>query len=248
MKKTLKLIPALAMLLVSAILVSTSTYAWFSMNATVTAKGMQVTATAESSLNIKVLAADNNTYGSEATVTMGASLKLKPTSTSDLTKFFKATAANYNEYAAIASTVEVVNADPINYTAQSTDQGYFILSDGLGYVTTTATGVAPISAGTTSGDAYALVAGYNIKLTDGAANKGLAIPTIKVGGLTAALSNSIRVGVIMVDGNSNAGTPKIIAPSRTSLTGAGSPYSSTSATANPNPTVVATDFNATDIL
>ena len=42
MKKTLKLVPALAMLLISAILVSTSTYAWFSMNNTVTVTGMTV--------------------------------------------------------------------------------------------------------------------------------------------------------------------------------------------------------------
>lgn len=48
MKKTLKLIPALAMLLVSAILVSTSTYAWFSMNNSVTASGMSISAKNES--------------------------------------------------------------------------------------------------------------------------------------------------------------------------------------------------------
>lgn len=44
MKKFRKLIPALCMLLVSALFVGTSTYAWFSMNTTVTATNMQVTA------------------------------------------------------------------------------------------------------------------------------------------------------------------------------------------------------------
>ena len=44
MKNLRKLIPAFAMLLVSAILVSTSTYAWFSMNTQVTATGMQIKA------------------------------------------------------------------------------------------------------------------------------------------------------------------------------------------------------------
>lgn len=44
MKKFKKLIPALCMLLISAVLMGTSTYAWFSMNKTVTAEGMQVTA------------------------------------------------------------------------------------------------------------------------------------------------------------------------------------------------------------
>ena len=39
-----KLIPALCMLLIAAAMLGTSTYAWFSMNTTVTATGMQVKA------------------------------------------------------------------------------------------------------------------------------------------------------------------------------------------------------------
>lgn len=45
MKKFKKLIPAFAMLLVSAVMLGTSTFAWFSMNTNVTATGMNVTAT-----------------------------------------------------------------------------------------------------------------------------------------------------------------------------------------------------------
>ena len=44
MKKFKKLVPALCMLLVSVALLGTSTYAWFSMNKTVTASGLAVTA------------------------------------------------------------------------------------------------------------------------------------------------------------------------------------------------------------
>lgn len=44
MKATKKIIPALVMLLVSAVLLSTASYAWFSMNTTVTATGMNITA------------------------------------------------------------------------------------------------------------------------------------------------------------------------------------------------------------
>lgn len=44
MKKFKKLIPALCMLLVSAVLVGTSTYAWFSMQDQVQVNGLQVTA------------------------------------------------------------------------------------------------------------------------------------------------------------------------------------------------------------
>ncbi len=48
-----KLIPAVGMLVVSAMMLSSSTYAWFSMNDTVTATGIQMTATAPSQLLIK---------------------------------------------------------------------------------------------------------------------------------------------------------------------------------------------------
>lgn len=48
MKKFKKLIPAFCMLLISAVLMGTSTYAWFSMNKTVHATGMQVTAKSNS--------------------------------------------------------------------------------------------------------------------------------------------------------------------------------------------------------
>ncbi len=44
MKKFRKLIPAMCMLLISAVLVGTSTFAWFSMQETVTVTGLQVTA------------------------------------------------------------------------------------------------------------------------------------------------------------------------------------------------------------
>ena len=53
MKKFRKLIPALCMLLVSALFVGTSTYAWFSMNKTVTAANMQIKAQVNTQLMIK---------------------------------------------------------------------------------------------------------------------------------------------------------------------------------------------------
>ena len=46
MKLSRKLAPAVALLLVSLFMITTTTLAWFSMNTVVTATGMQVTATA----------------------------------------------------------------------------------------------------------------------------------------------------------------------------------------------------------
>lgn len=63
MKKFRKLIPALCMLLVSALFVGTSTYAWFSMNKTVTAANMQIKAQVNTQLMIKG-SADNAEYKS----------------------------------------------------------------------------------------------------------------------------------------------------------------------------------------
>ena len=52
-----KLIPALVMLLVSAVVLSTASYAWFSTTDRVTAEGMKVTATAPASILMKLLMA-----------------------------------------------------------------------------------------------------------------------------------------------------------------------------------------------
>lgn len=71
MKATKKIIPALVMLLVSAVLLSTASYAWFSMNKTVTATGMQVKATTASSLIISGVAPDAATTTTEVTFTPG---------------------------------------------------------------------------------------------------------------------------------------------------------------------------------
>lgn len=49
-----KLIPAFALLLISAIVLSTSSYAWFTMNSTVSASGMQVKASAGTGLVISL--------------------------------------------------------------------------------------------------------------------------------------------------------------------------------------------------
>lgn len=48
-----KLIPALALLLVSAVMLGTSSFAWFSMNTEVAATGMQITAVTNANLYIK---------------------------------------------------------------------------------------------------------------------------------------------------------------------------------------------------
>ena len=82
MKKFKKLIPALAMLLVSASMLGTSTFAWFSMNTSVQATGMQVQAVAED--GILISNADKTTWTNSATAKV-TSATLVPTSTAGTT-------------------------------------------------------------------------------------------------------------------------------------------------------------------
>ena len=63
MKKMRRMIPALCMLLVSAIMLTTASYAWFTMNEEVTASGMQVKAKADGSLLISTVPFDENNLG-----------------------------------------------------------------------------------------------------------------------------------------------------------------------------------------
>ena len=111
MKATKKIIPALVMLLVSAVLLSTASYAWFSMNTTVTATGMQVTAKVPDSLQISITSATAGfgstvalVNGSPSTLaTDGTIVPTRHTATTNSTvlpKFYKLTddaAASVNE-------------------------------------------------------------------------------------------------------------------------------------------------------
>lgn len=63
MKKSRKLFPAITLLLISALLLSTASYAWFTMNTTVSATGIDLTVQTANSLLI------NSTIGAEVTGT-----------------------------------------------------------------------------------------------------------------------------------------------------------------------------------
>lgn len=69
MKKLKKLIPALAMLLVSAVMLGTSTFAWFSMNKEVSASNMKVTATSNTQYFVIAKDLSEGAFPSDATNT-----------------------------------------------------------------------------------------------------------------------------------------------------------------------------------
>ena len=85
MKKFRKLLPALSMLLISALLMGSSTFAWFSMNTSVSATGMKVQATAPRTLSISTTSGSG--FANSVTVN-DATAVLTPVSTADLSNWF----------------------------------------------------------------------------------------------------------------------------------------------------------------
>lgn len=147
MNKFKKLVPAICMLLVSAVLMGTSTFAWFSMNTTVTAKGMQVTAKSDS----KFLQIINTAAGSafaddtaqiEATAA-NASKQVRPTVAMKegtpgtnlvaLTQTDSATAIKWGEAFSNDPASSTKNGDILNVTplATATDNSniYTLIND-----------------------------------------------------------------------------------------------------------------------
>lgn len=123
MKKFKKLIPAFCLLLVSAVLMGTSTFAWFSMNKTVTATGMQVTAKSDNPFLI--IAAGDTVDGDSLNRTATS------TNTADLAPVMpKATLTSAN-VAEPASWQYAYSIDP----ASSTKSGDYVACTTLtGYV------------------------------------------------------------------------------------------------------------------
>ncbi|MBR1772179.1 MAG: hypothetical protein IJ747_09140 [Lachnospiraceae bacterium] len=87
-----QLMAAIAMVVVSAIALSSSTYAWFSMNTQVTATGMTVQAKAESGLVISN--ADDGSYNNSATSVKTTCAQLVPGSTTNLGDWFHSSSTN----------------------------------------------------------------------------------------------------------------------------------------------------------
>ncbi|MBR1534877.1 MAG: hypothetical protein IJ639_10950 [Ruminococcus sp.] len=119
-----KLIPAIAMLTCSAVMLSTATYAWFTMNKTVSVTNMQVKATAEEGLLVNEVATYNSeTWDEEATAnqpTGVTAINLYPTSTKNGTAWVHANSKKSNN----AAGATAANAKSENLTAD----GYTVLT------------------------------------------------------------------------------------------------------------------------
>lgn len=103
-----QLLAAVAMVLVAAVALGSSTYAWFVASGTVKAEGMKVQAQSEGGLAISF---GGTAWGTSATAGMDPSQKLYPASTKDLVDWYHATAEDTASYAALAGTRTKITGD-----------------------------------------------------------------------------------------------------------------------------------------
>ena len=124
MKKFRKLLPALSMLLISALLMGSSTFAWFSMNTTVTATGMSVKAQTSGNL---LISKDGTTYGTTSiSLAEGHAYALVPASTVNGVNFFKV-----DKYASTNDNYAVSNdskTEEVIYTVGTNSNGSYVYS------------------------------------------------------------------------------------------------------------------------
>lgn len=139
MKKFKKLIPALCMLLISAVLMGTSTYAWFSMNNHVSVSSMTVNATSKSTY---LVISDNTTLESQTSLTRTITGTILPVSytTSIIgtdngakteiaaNSWFKAEGTSNNDGKAKNGTKEAltINNDTTSKNGKVGDDAYYV--------------------------------------------------------------------------------------------------------------------------
>lgn len=235
MKKTLKLVPAIAMLLISAIMLSTATFAWFSMNNRVQITGM----TLKTKVSSNLLVSETNVSDSTFTTALeqSRSAYLEPASTVNGSSFYYTVNAKadgsaigewtaYNEGTALTATDTFANKE--NYDPAFNSK----------YAFTTAN---PTSA-TQWANAYAYIDyDFYLKATSTEASQKVAMTfcNLLYNGKPIGTEKAWRVAVFAsapsdtVDGTGAASTLKtILAPTGAAYQKSGEAVTSTSTTAN----------------
>lgn len=164
-----QLLAAIAMVLVAAIALGSSTYAWFVQSNTVTAEGMKVQAQAEG--GIEISNSEGKNWASTAAATITNTTGLYPTSTQNTSVWYHAKAAAANAKDAKNGSYEQLSLDE---TGKCTAAGDF------------------------QNKQFYLVNKFLIHATSGTSAKDLVIDKVTVTAdatKTAALDKSLRVAV-----------------------------------------------------
>ena len=167
-----QLLAAIAMVLVAAIALGSSTYAWFVASGTVKAEGMKVQAKSEGGLAIRWAGEASEPWGTTASAKMNTAKALLPASTATLAKWTYAKALNANKSDADTNTYKDITGDVFKGTNGAFGNNEYVV-------------MQPFQIRSTAGDKLA---------------KGLYVSDVKVtrGANTAKdLDLSIRVGVRM---------------------------------------------------
>jgi hypothetical protein len=205
-----KLLPAVAMLAVSAVSLSSATYAWFTMNKEVTVQNMTIQAKAEGGLLISETQgySADDVWDDSANTTAegdGAKVALYPTSTANTSAWYHATSKTANDAARASSGAASANKSD-GYTTLN------LASNELQAASAGANGLKEVyyvDSGTSGYDAddakYYLKYTYYLKTsTEGTTKLGLSsgdqnlnISVVNVTGNTNSkdLNKSLRVGI-----------------------------------------------------
>jgi hypothetical protein len=173
-----KLIPAAMMLAVSASMLGTSTYAWFTMNTTVTVTGMSVNAQADNSLVVKGLTNSTDTDYTSVGTNVVTEATLKPCTSKD--------GVNFGRLGADVK-VESAAASPATWSGTA---GAFAATDLVSI------DLASQDTGLTSGTKFVAKSEYSVKSIHSAQTVYVKDVDVSVtGGGTNPMLNSARVAV-----------------------------------------------------
>lgn len=199
-----QLLAAVAMVLVAAVALGSSTYAWFVASGTVKAEGMKVQAQAESGILIKEYGNSNAVFGTVATVTADAKT-LYPASTNNLSVWYHATSSksDASKYKADTQSSTYASGD---YTLLNAKNESTIVPDDN-------------QNNNASLKDYRLVKQFAIRsaTSDAMDKSALAITDVKVSGTSGSenFNKAIRVGVKVTTGGASDSKFYVYTPGNT---------------------------------
>ena len=121
-----QLLAAVAMVLVAAVALGSSTYAWFVASGTVEAYGMKVQAQSEGGLAISY---DGKAWGTSASGGVTDAVRLYPASTKDLANWSHATAEKSSNPAAVQASRKDITDTVVKDNAVPDNNGYVLMRE-----------------------------------------------------------------------------------------------------------------------
>jgi len=202
-----KLASAVAMLMVSTVMLSSATYAWFTMNKEVSVTNMQVKAKADQGLLINEIADYSDSHwDEEATTNQEAGIQLHATSTAETNSWFYAYSKKSNDAAAASASANSQNLSGSYNTLTATPKTLQTASAGTSALTEVYYRDIDGDSTYDDGEGYYVKYTYYLKssadaispvLTSG--GESLQIKDVAVEGNTgsANLDKSLRVAVVV---------------------------------------------------